>query len=299
MYKNPELSAQAKNLRAALQVLGHAVSHAQALELMARAQGNKTLHVAQAKKAKQGLDIGKLAEQQAADLMFDTLGRYAGNVRGLLESITAGFALEESQGSRAVEAAMCDLFEQSDSPKVSDTFDAFRLNELPRQFERLVARLQNSLVHASGAPAPEGHEHVLYQGPMLDWRVLEGEDLADLPEHHRTAYALDIKRSGHQVYVDIAVPHQEPDELDGTDQMSLFIEVNNGRPCVHISNDRYGDQVLTVFATRDGLYLRPDSEDLTIRTGACAAGTALASVEADDTVGPRRPMNRAFIPTRD
>lgn len=298
MYKNPELSAQAKNLRAALGALGHAVTHAQSLELMARAQGSKTLHVAQATKAKQGLDIALLAEQQAAALMFNHLGRYAGNVRGLLESISAGFALEESEGSRAVEAAMCDIFEQDDSPEVTDTFDVFRLSELPAQFERLVARLQASLVKASGAPAPQGHEHALYRGPLLDWRVMEGEDLAELPESHRTRYELDIKRSGHQVYVDIAVPHASPDELEGTDQMSLFIEVNNGRPCVHISNDRYGDQVLTVLATRDGLYLRPDSTDLHICMGACPDDTALAAVQADEHIGPRLPMNHAFIITR-
>ncbi len=297
MYKNPELSAQSKNLRTALKEAGFEVSHAQALELMARAQGNRTLHVAQAKKARQGLNVADLALSQASSLMFDTLGRYEGNIRGLLESIRAGFALEETEGSRAVEAAMSDIFEQEDSPRVSELFDRLRLDELPSEFDQLVQRLQSVLVAASGAPVPAPNaEHLLYEGPMLDWRVQEGFDLAELPAHQRTRYDVRVNRSGHQLYVDIAVPHQTPEDLDGTDQLSLFIEVNEGRPCVHLTNSRYGDQVLTVFAVRDGLYLRPDASDLAIRTGACREGSALAAVQQEEAK-ILSTMNHAFIDT--
>lgn len=297
MYKNPELSAQSKNLRAALKDVGFEVSHAQALELMARAQGNRTLHVAQAKKARQGLNIADLALSQAASLMFETLGRYKNNVHGLLESIRAGFALEDAEGSRAVEAAMCDIFEQEDSPRVSELFDRLRVDELPSEFEQLVQRLQAVLVSAAGAPEPVAStEQLLYEGPMLDWRVQEGFDLAELPASQRTLYDVRVNRSGHQLYVDIAVPHQTPEDLEGTDQLSLFIEVNDGKPCVHLTNDRYGDQALTIFSVRDGLYLRPDAANLAIRTGACREGSALALVQQEQAQQAPT-MNHAFIDT--
>lgn len=299
MYTNPELSAQAKLLRAELQARGLTLTHAQTLEVFAKSHGARTLHVAQAKTARQGVNIEQLATRQTAELMFETLGRFEGQVDGLLDAISVGFALEASQGSRAVEAAMHVLFEQPDSPVVSPAFEGLRVDELPAQFALVKQRLLQTLEAVTGAPRsePESPRDV-YRGPMRDWRLQEGVDTAAVPAHHQTAFEVRVQREGHQLYIDIAPPHAQPDDVQGTDQLSLFIEVNEGRPCVHVSNDCYGDQVLTLFSTRDGLYLRPDSQDLSIRTGGLGADSALKQLEDDLQSGGRRsPHNVAFIPT--
>ncbi len=298
MYKNPELSAQAKSLRKELATLGLLLSHAQTLELLAKSQGARTLHVANAKHNKQGVDIERLALAQASALMFESLGPYESDVRGLLDAIKAGFDLEDSGGSRAVEAEMHRLFGGEGAAKVQPAFDAHRLDELPMVFEALYRGLLQTLTSTFGVQA-KADDGKLYRGPFLDWRVQEGTPLSELPAHQRTAFEVEVARNACQLYVDISLPHSSPEELEGTAQMSLFIEVNEGRPCVHLTNDRYGDQVLTVFATADGLYLRPDSEELSIRTGAPNEGSELRQLEDDLQVGfSRRPWNTAFIPTR-
>ena len=138
---------------------------------------------------------------------------------------------------------------------------------------------------------------------MFDWRVQEGEGLGELPVEHRRRYELELKRSGYQLYVDIAPAHGAPEELNGVPQMSLFVEVNEGVPCVHISNALFGDQVLTVFALEDGLYLRPDATDLWIRTGIPTPGATpglarRAAEETEPPFGGRSAMNHAFIVTK-
>lgn len=283
MYKNPEMSAQAKILARELNAMNTSVTHAQALELMAKTQGARTLHVLQASKAaKETVDIATLALQQACDLMFTTLGRFEGNVQGLLDSIETAFTIIAEGGSRAVEAEVERLFGGKDAPEVSELYMTVRLEQLPGLFKTLHKRLMATLSASTGAPRERNSK--LYSGPMLDWR-LHGMDPAGIPEEHRTPYEVDIQREGYQLYVDVSLAHEEPSELEGTDQLSLFIEVNDGRPCVHISNDRYGDQVLTVFATKDGLYLRPEGSDLTIRREALQADSELAKLREEQGQG--------------
>lgn len=76
MYTDPEFSAQAKRLNAELAQLGVELSHAQSMELLARTQGARTLHVAKARNHKQGVELAPLAERLAADIVFLSLGSY-------------------------------------------------------------------------------------------------------------------------------------------------------------------------------------------------------------------------------
>lgn len=279
MYKNPELSNQAKRLREELKAAGLELSHAQSMEMMARVQGNRTLHVAHAKQRRQGADISELALQQAADLVFTTLGRYEGNVLGLIESIKAAFLLEETEGSRAVETAMADIFGQKDSPKVSELFDRLMPGELPEYFEQTRQRMLQTLENQFAAPVEKSNPQRLYRGPALDWRLDDGFSLAELPEHHRTAYEVHVQRGGAQVTVDVTVPHAGPDDVEGTHQLGLTVEINQGRPCVHVTNAVYGDMLLSIFATKDGLLMRP--EEGNVRTGVLDESDELGKLQKE------------------
>lgn len=298
MYTNPELSAQAKRLRSALRAAGLALSHTQAMEALAKVNGSRTLHVDQAKKCRQGVDVGELAIRQAADLVFEKLGSYEGNILGLIEAIKAAFVPEDAKGSRSVEAEIHRIFGQPDSPQVSVTFAEFKLQEVPEQFEITRQRLEKTLLKQFEPPAPSVDQpQLLYKGPALDWRLSDGFSMEELPAHHRTAFEARVERSGHQLFVDISVPHSSPEQVVGTDQLTLFIEINEGRPCVHITNDRYGDQVMSVYATKDGLLIRPASTDQWVRTGVAEEGTALRQLHDELThERPALDRNICFIP---
>lgn len=273
MYKTPELSQMAKILAEELGAHGVNLKHTQALVMVARMLGARTLQAAQASAEVQaGVRARACALAQAARVMFDTLGRFEDEPYGVISAIRHALARGEHAGSRAVEQAMHELFGQADSPVVSAAYEAHPVAALPELFDALIERLAAPLRH-DAQRAPEANE-TLYQGEMLDWRVGEGSALEELPETHRARFEVRVQRSGQQMLLEIAHPHARPDDIEGTDQLSLWVEVNAGRPCVHLSNDIYGDMLLTVFATRDGLVLRPDeSEPMAAHA---PQGTALA-----------------------
>jgi hypothetical protein len=290
MYKNPQLSDTAKRLRTELNNFGCTVTHAQALEIAARLEGARTLHVAQAKK-NAGVKIASVAKAQAQAVMFESLGAYVGRVDTLMAELDTLPHLT----ARDADELYRRIFRR-ENPVVLRSSEDVRADDIPVEFAKLVQRLQDVLVAQAQAPQPQESDP-LYEGPMLDWRVLEDDDA---PAYCREqAYRVVVKRSGHQFYVDIAPPHESPEDLDGKPQLSLFIEVNNGLPCVHMGNHLFNDQVLTVFSTQDGLYLRPDANDLFIRTG--VPGEELPGLQAQyerETEGPfsaRAAMNHAFI----
>ncbi len=279
MYKSPELSARAKLLRTELAARGLSLGHAHALEVLAKLEGARNLHVAQAQSLAARPAEQALAVEHAERLMFTSLGRYAGRSQALMHDIRAAFSLEYS---REVEAAVADIFETDGAPVVQPHIDEFyAIERLPELFERFVAEslaLVLTLRSTSPAERKPGAQQVLFEGPIRDWRLEEGMDPSELDAEAQRSWHASVKRSGSQFYVDIAPPHAVPDDVEQADQMSLFVEVNDGVPCVHISNDCYGDQVLTVYATRDGLYLRPDDARFRVSTGV-PQGEALMRLE--------------------
>jgi hypothetical protein len=281
MYKDPQLSNQAKRLREELGLKGLKLSQVQALEVLARISGAKTLHVAHARH-NAALSIEAVVVSQAQALMFDTLGRFEGNVRGLLGSITSAFALESAQGSRAVENSIFGLFETQNAPKVSEMYDFAKLNELPGMFEVLVTRLTQTLEAQAKVTQKIQHssDPVVFEGTVQDWRLDDGYMLADLPEHHRQLFDARVTQNpGRQLFVDVTPAGLKSIDCEGRQMMSLFIEINEGRPCVHMTNGSQGEQVLTVFFTEDGLYLRPDNSENCIQGGKPTAPALALLVE--------------------
>lgn len=86
---------------------------------------------------------------------------------------------------------------------------------------------------------------------VMDWRVSEGEPLEKLPLHHRDAYNLRITKSRHQAFLDLTNLRGENEA-----QMTVFVEINEGLPCLHIASSLYDDPLLSIFSTKEGLYVR-------------------------------------------
>lgn len=299
MYKNPQLSDTARQLNASLQQFGIELPHAKCLEVLARMDGARTLHVAQARN-NAGVRIADVAQAQAEAVMFESLGRYEGRLDSLLAELRS---LRLMDDAREVDQLFGSIFRSGDGPVLSAGYGQLTAEEIPDAFDSLVERLKAVLV--AKAKAPEVQEpSPLFEGPMLDWNLEQDPQDESLAEKIRQArYRVKVQRDGSQLYVDIAPAHQVPDELEGRAQLSLFIEVNQGLPCVHLSNDLYGDQVLTIFGAAEGLYLRPNDSQLSIRTGVLDAKEhpELAEIQRHETQPPFQrglSSNHAFIVTK-
>lgn len=261
MYTQPEVSRMAKLLARELAKHGVKLKHTQAMELIAKVQGDRNLAVHQARSRKPQLNAGALAKEHALSMMFASTGRYGTNADALFADIEAAFALEES---RDVESAVWHIFGSDGAPKLHAHIEAmYRFDQLPSLFSQFSADalrlVDRTLFEARTLAASE--PEVLFQGPMADWRVQEGEDPEEMDDKALRRFEGRLTRSGSQFYFDIALPHANPDDVTDTDQLSLFIEINNGRPCVHVTSDIYGDQAVTLFGTERGTLVRFNTEE--------------------------------------
>lgn len=266
MYQDSNRSKQAKMLRTALKAKGVQVTHAQCLQLTAQLEGHRTLHVAYSKPTKE-LAIDAAVHAQAQALMFDSLGHYEGRFDELMADL---HKLESLDDARAADQLFRSIIRCHRPVVVSDLYGNLNAEELPKAYDRLVEKLRSSLVK-SAQRETDGWDQV-FSGSISDWEKEEGvlEDGDARPD-----YDLSIKRNGSQFIVDVTPKGSTQETLAGKPQLSLFVEVNRGVPCVHVSNDLWGDQLLTIFGLSSGLYLQPDSLLHSIRTGAPTPGTDL------------------------
>lgn len=265
MQTQPEISRDAKALTAALKTLGVALKHTQAMEVVARMHGARNLATLQAG-SRFKPDVATLAREHAISQMFAATGRYGLDVDVLFGEIEAAYRLESS---RDTEQALFHVFETVGAPvllpHIRDTYRVDQLQEVFARFFSDAARLvERTLVDtkALAAKAPD----LLYRGYMEDWRIQEGTPAEELEEEAQRRFDVKLTRSGSQFYMDIALPHASPEDLEGTDQLTLMVEVNEGKPCVHLSNQMYGDCALTVFGAGKGLYVRYNVEPGSLAT---------------------------------
>lgn len=99
----------------------------------------------------------------------------------------------------------------------------------------------------------------IYAAALQDWQVGEVDDAELSPEQRRT-FGVRVERTPASLLIDLALPHCDVDELEGTDQLTLMVEVNNGKPCVHIAAGVTADTGLSVFGTAEGLQVRFDED---------------------------------------
>lgn len=164
----------------------------------------------------------------------------------------------------------------------------------------LVAKMhgaRNLHVHQAAAveAAPVTADY-LQKGMLQDWEKLGGFPPERLTERQHREFEYSLAKHGSQLFIDVCLPHSDSAEIDGTDQLSLVVEVHKGRPSVMLTNERYGDQLLRVTGTAGGLYLEPESSTAYICTGVPSDESLLQiQEEARGPNGTYSVMNNAFV----
>lgn len=117
---------------------------------------------------------------------------------------------------------------------------------------------------AGGWNDPSSHSAHLFKlldrKIVRDWRVSEGEEC---PRAHRSPYSIsaDINRIGQMTITVEPTRKHETSRLPG---LCAMLEINNGRPELHISTDNGSDNTLHVAAVPNGFDVIPDSDAQTI-----------------------------------
>jgi len=96
---------------------------------------------------------------------------------------------------------------------------------------------------------------VILRAIVRDWRYYE--DPQGLPDAEAGAYRLRVEstRQKHQTFISL---ESEKNPSFGAE---LFLEVNQGVPCLHASNAVNGDNVLHIFFTENGIVVVPEADD--------------------------------------
>jgi len=287
--KKSNLNVQAKNLLTALQGLGVTLTHAQALEALARADGHRTLHVHNAKKAVpvEGAPLLKLARRMAARACFKSSGRWQGKETELLQLLREVFAKAEDQSSRQIESQVYALCEEGRAVEVKGVLEHLRHEEWPDAFDTLVADLAAELGQSVQVNAEELRNTTEYCGSIRDWRVADGS--LDPNAADAKPYRLTLSRNKDQWFADL---HQGEDNTP-----SFFFEVSDGVPVVRFFADGTGGEcLLSVFLTNAGLLLVPQTTENYVKSGAPQEGTTLRALydkvnSYEDSTGTRVPVS--------
>lgn len=128
-------------------------------------------------------------------------------------------------------------------------------------------------------------DDILFEGSIKDWNFEEAKEAGFRNPLQKRSFNAKVERHGSQLFVDIAMAHKKPEDIDNTDQLSLFIEIHEGRPRVLLSNQLYGDQVLGVYGLAGGLLLEPMTSNEYIRSGIPQESSILALYEEEQARG--------------
>lgn len=156
-----------------------------------------------------------------------------------------------------------------------------------------VARLMGYAEYRALKAADTGlSAKTLLDEPLVDWSYRAGNDVR--PEQQaRYQLTVEYSQGSPCLRILVAPKHDKPEELDGCHALDMLVEINEGQPCVHLTNTPYSDMVLSVFAHRKGLYVRPESHDVALRGGLPADAELARFIETVQRGGPS--PNACFI----
>jgi len=110
----------------------------------------------------------------------------------------------------------------------------------------------------------ETAERVVFRTSTTDWQLAQNPNISldEVPQERRKKYDVIVEDEGHALRVLVKPEGIGLDNFQGHPVLDMLIEINEGLPCVHMTNDPADSMVLTVFATAAGLLARPDDSEL-------------------------------------
>lgn len=135
-----------------------------------------------------------------------------------------------------------------------------------------------------------------FEGTVRDWNYQEAAEEGFVNPRQAREFHAKVEKNGSQFFIDISLPHKEPAEIDNTDQLSVFVEIHEGRPRVLLSNQLYGDQVLAVYGLAGGLVLEPMQNGDYLMSGVPNEPSQFEMFqEEQNRLGQRSTMNWMFM----
>lgn len=125
---------------------------------------------------------------------------------------------------------------------------------------------RNLHVHQAVVASPEEPTNVL-EGKLYDWTEFDSDAKAAQTERQKQVFDAKVELFSDSLQVTLRLPCKEGESLEGTDQLSLSIEIDKGRPRVEVSNDVEGYPPLRITTSPGGLYLSPTTTDVRLCSG--------------------------------
>jgi hypothetical protein len=143
-------------------------------------------------------------------------------------------------------------------------FDSYRaLLAASSKEVQAVAPVVHAKAPASANPEVrllESPERVVFSTTAVDWQLAGNPQrgLDEVPQQNRTPYDFIVEQDGGQFRVLMKPVGVHLDNFEGRNVLDMLIEINEGLPCVHMTNDPADQMLVTVFATGEGLLVRED-----------------------------------------
>lgn len=106
----------------------------------------------------------------------------------------------------------------------------------------------------------ESASSVVFATTAVDWQVAgnPGISFDMVPRESRGVYDFIVEQDGSQFRVLMKPVGVNLDNFPGRAVLDMMVEINEGLPCVHMTNNPADEMLATVFATGHGLLIRQD-----------------------------------------
>lgn len=219
------------------------ISHAKVLELIARSAGYTGFRAMKScLPAVEGLQ--ELVHRERAKAM-----RYAAEVIELFDDATM-------KGDHMLSSTECANVIEGLAQREVELADMERTKELQAHAKKSKKKDVRD----------DNWETIMFTLPMRAWECAgftDDEAEKEVPAYKQVKYSAQAKvlggfgeRSAPALVIDIVPDGETIIDSKPTDRLSLSIEINDGVPCVHLTNDACAETLLSVFGSRDGLLVR-------------------------------------------
>lgn len=128
--------------------------------------------------------------------------------------------------------------------------------------------------------ALESEQYVVHRSVAQDWRISDNGVSEPVPLRHQSNYDIIFEKCGSQYRLLVKPVDVNYDNYGNEPVLDLLVEINEGVPCVHLTNDP-DYMLMSVFSTGSGLVVRSEGGNWTTGAARSAMPIALQDVIMD------------------